>query len=518
MGAISISVLYDINQIVDVLKNLSERGIKCNLLVGAGCSVSAGIPTAEGIIEIIKQKFPSIYSMVKEKSYANCMNSLSPDERIDLIKGLVSNAKLNISHVIIAQLLKDGYVHRVLTPNFDNLLIKACSIVNEYPPIYDLAAYEEFKPEHIPEKCIFYLHGQFTGFKLMNTNEEVIEQAKRLDALFHRLNERSVWIIVGYSGVNDALFQLLSKETVFANRLFWIGYNEQAPNEALRNNILKQGKYGFYLKGYDSDSFFWNLAKKVGEFPPTFLLRPFSYIKNLMEQIVPYQPRENSDLNKPTISIIENAIDKYEKDPNFMAECYFTCGLYDEVIKREESLLKKKRHLMVSNSYFLKALEMYREANEFRAIDLYKQAINLYDRSNKISRYHGCFNNSGLCYYKLAEIDCENMAEHIFESLNRYLISLEISSNERAYNNFLEAVMLLLNNVDNKKFISEINKKYEIVSASKIQGDYIEWTNLVLSKLATSRFNKPLKFDKQVLEQYLGRFLKLVEEKFKQSA
>lgn len=505
------TVLKEMSQIVDVLKNLSERGIRCNLLVGAGCSVSAGIPTAEGIIKIIEQKFPSIYSMVKDKSYANCMNALSPDERIDLIKSLVNNAKLNISHVIIAQLLKSGYVHRVLTPNFDNLLIKACSIVNEYPPIYDLAAYEEFKPEHIPEKCIFYLHGQFTGFKLMNTSEEVIEQAKKLDSLFHRLNERSVWIIVGYSGVNDALFALLSKETVFGNRLFWVGHNEQEPHQELKDNILRQGKYGFYLKGYDSDSFFLNLAKKLGEFPPTFLLRPFSYIKNVMEQIIPYQPRENSDLSKPTFNIVQNAIDKYENDPGFKAECYFNAGLYDEIFHIEEVLLKKKMNKIVADSYFYRALELQREAEKTKYIDLYKNAISFYDKSNELIRYHGNDNNSGNCYYDLAKLDNDNVEEYAVNSLNRYLLAFENGSIH--YNNFLSVVFFWLEiKIKNKRKINEIKKKYDLTRQSKLQQDYVDWVNLVLLALLET------KSDSTMLEQSLGSFLRIIQEKFKQSA
>lgn len=506
------TVLKEINPIVDVLKNLSERGIKCNLLVGAGCSVSAGIPTADGIIKIIKQKFPSIYSMVGDKTYANCMNALSPDERIDLIKSLVNNAKLNISHILIAQLLKCGYIHRILTPNFDNLLIKACSIVNEYPPIYDLAAYEEFKPEHIPEKCIFYLHGQFTGFKLMNTNEEISEQALKLEALFHRLNERSVWIIVGYSGLNDALFKLLSKEIIFANRLFWIGHNEQEPSQEIKDNILPKGKYGFYIKGYDSDSFFWSLAKKTGGFPPEFLLRPFSYIKNIMEQIVPYQPRANSDLSKPTFDLVQNAINKYEKDPSFMSECYYNCGLYDEVIQREEILLKKKMNKMVADSYFYSALEIQREAEKSKSIELYKQAISLYDKSHKVSKYHGNYNNSGNCFHDIARLDKENMEEYVFESLNSYLLAIENGSNISFSNFLLSANLLLADKINNKKALSEIRKKSDLARESELQDDYIAWTKLVLDKLTKVKFNKVK------LEQYLGRFLKCVEENYEQTA
>lgn len=507
------TILNEINLVVDVLRNLSERGIKCNLLVGAGCSVSAGIPTAGGIIEEIKQKFPSAYTMVKDKSYANCMNALSPDERIDLIKNLVNNAKLNITHIMIAQLLKGGYIHRILTPNFDNLLIRACSIMNEYPPVYDLASYDEFKPEHIPEKCIFYLHGQFTGFKLMNTNEEVNQQAEKLSTLFQRLNERSVWIIIGYSGLNDALFKLLSKESVFANRLFWIGHKDQEPHKELKNSILQKDKYGFYINGYDSDGFFLDLVKKLGEYPPTFLLRPFSYIKNIMEQIVPYQPTRDCDLNKPTNEIVQSAIDKYESDPVFMAQCYYNAGLYDAVINLEKDLIAKGSGRLVSDACFGKAVEVAVEAERWYSIDLYNQAISLYNKSNDLDEYHGCYNNSGLCYVEIAKLDRLNMEESIKESIRRYLLAIENGDTKYAFNNFLDAIQLLLESkMKNKKIISDIRKIHEMANNSRTQKDYINYIEAVLNNLEKIEYNR------NELEKHLNKFLKYVTEKIKQIA
>lgn len=508
------NILNEISPVLDVLKNLSERGIKCNLLVGAGCSVSAGIPTASGIVDIIKQKFPSIYSMVKDKSYANCMNALSPDERIYLIKSLVNDSKLNITHIIIAELLKRGYVHRILTPNFDNLLIKACSVVNEFPPIYDLAAYEEFKPEHIPEKCIFYLHGQFTGFKLMNTREEVNEQAKKLTGLFHRLNERSVWIIVGFSGQNDALFELLSAEPVYSNRLFWVGHNYQEPHYELATKILKEGKYGFYIKGFDSDDFFWNLAKRLDAFPPVFLLKPFSYIKNILEQIVPYQPNKNEDLNTPTNNIIQNAIDKYENDPIFVANCYYNSCMYDNVIGMEEILIKKKQNWLVASAYFNKAYALFDDAVKNESVELFKQVIVLYDKSKEVNLYHGCFNNSGLCYYNLAKIEKENFEANIFEGLERYLSAIEHGNVDYAWGNFLDAVNLFLDKqVKNKnKLLNQIKKVYEDTVEQKLNSQYFEWAKFTIEKLTE------MKFKDDHLDQYLQKFMEFAEKKIERSA
>jgi len=152
--------------ISDIKENLSkakERGKKCTLLVGAGCSVKAGIPLASGFVEIIKEDYENAYNRAKEKTYPACMAQLLVGHRRDLIAGYIDNAKINWAHICVALLIHEGYVDRVFTTNFDPLLIKACALLNEFPAVYDFAASQLFKPADVADKAIFHLHGQRGG-------------------------------------------------------------------------------------------------------------------------------------------------------------------------------------------------------------------------------------------------------------------------------------------------------------------------------------------------------------------
>jgi uncharacterized ferredoxin-like protein len=48
-------------------RNTRERG--CSLLIGAGCSVTAGIKTAAGFVKLIKQHFGTAYNRASDKTY-----------------------------------------------------------------------------------------------------------------------------------------------------------------------------------------------------------------------------------------------------------------------------------------------------------------------------------------------------------------------------------------------------------------------------------------------------------------
>jgi len=122
----------DIQDVVETLKKAKDRGKACTLLIGAGCSVKAGIPLAAKFVELISQEYPYKYSQVQEKTYPHCMAALSMGERRDLISKYIDEARINWAHIGIAQLMKHDFVDRILTVNFDPLLQRASMILR--PP------------------------------------------------------------------------------------------------------------------------------------------------------------------------------------------------------------------------------------------------------------------------------------------------------------------------------------------------------------------------------------------------
>jgi Tfp pilus assembly protein PilF len=312
-----------IEDIAETLQNAKSRGKGCSLLVGAGCSIKAGIPLASGFVREIEARYCRAYERAEAKTYPKCMAELLLSERRDLIAEYVDKAKINWAHICIALLIQAGYVDRILTTNFDLLVVRACAMLGEFPAIYDFAASQLFKGADIPPKAVFYLHGQYTGFVLINTEEDFQKHSELLGPVFEDAGRGRAWIVVGYSGENDPVFDHLAKVKQFDNGLFWICYQDNEPAPHVREQLLLPEKYAFYNNGFDADSFFIELTQKLGLFPPAFISQPFTHLDHSMQLLTPFslpgEPGEKDVTHSPR-QWIKAAIDKFEKAPSLIVD------------------------------------------------------------------------------------------------------------------------------------------------------------------------------------------------------
>ncbi|WP_173974145.1 SIR2 family protein [Magnetospirillum sp. LM-5] len=291
----------NIAQVVQRLKRNKESHAGCVLVLGAGCSVTAGIPAADGIVADIKKRVPDAYEKASRDgpaTYPNCMEALDPVDRRDLIEGYIANASINWTHIHIARLIAAGYVDRILTTNFDPLLVKACALFNLFPAVYDMAAIRDFHPQRIPTTgtAIFHLHGTSDGFFQAHDGDEVEDMRAKLKPLFTHCQDRSrTWIVVGYSGACDPVVDQLQEVKAFDRSLYWVGYRDQPITEPVDNLTSARGRHAHWMPGHTADSFFEHLATGVGCPPPPFLDRPFSHLKTTLAGIKGFLPDEPTD-------------------------------------------------------------------------------------------------------------------------------------------------------------------------------------------------------------------------------
>jgi tetratricopeptide (TPR) repeat protein len=340
----------EIADVLETVKRAKDRNRGCTLLIGAGCSVKAGIPMASEFVEIIRKEYPRAYDRAPEKTYPHVMAELLMSERRDLITHYINNAKINWAHLAIAQLLKYGFVDRVLTVNFDPLVMRACALVGVFPAVYDFAASQIFKPDFIAQQSIFHLHGQHTGLVVLNTESEVDRLSQHLGPLFTDSVRRRVWIVAGYSGENDPVFEHLAKTERYDNGLYWICYKDNPPKKHVQERLLVGGKDCFCIQGFDADDFFVKLAQGLGCFPPTFVQTPFTHLENILQPVLPYSlPGNDSSLEAIPKKLLQDAIEKIEKPGSvaLKARELLLMGNYNAVIEMETELANTRTDELV---------------------------------------------------------------------------------------------------------------------------------------------------------------------------
>ncbi|MBK9718219.1 MAG: SIR2 family protein [Saprospiraceae bacterium] len=318
--------------------------------LGAGASTSGNIPLAGEIVTHILRNYvdsPFINELPSDqRSYANLMNCLSPNQRDELLKKYINEAKINVTHIYLAQILNEGYADYILTVNFDNLMIRALALFNIFPSTYDMAILKDLTTSTFIEKSIVYLHGQSHGLWLLNTLEEMEKVKNTVPRIFDTIKNRRPWVFIGYSG-EDPIFEYIKNLGRFDNGLYWVTHNDNNPNDNVKNFIAKSNTNAFLIKGYDSDSFMLKLNSELGLGQPNIVDKPFSALKIMLTEIVDIDDKEHFKGVKQRLEISKSQVDE--------AILHFEIGSVDlskDAEKNKIDILKKEIiNLIVSEKY-----------------------------------------------------------------------------------------------------------------------------------------------------------------------
>lgn len=290
-----------IGEIADLLKDTKQQETKACLLIGAGVSYTGGIGLASDFVKRIQHEYPKIYEKActgcAEKispGYAQCMAALPPAKQVELVRADIDKAKINWAHIGIARMERGGVVDTILTPNFDPLASRACALFNRFPAIYDLAGLRDgnqnilnFDPSFVKGSAIFHMHGQHTGFILLNTAEKLQTQAKRVRPVLDAVMKGKPVIIAGYSGENDPLVDEIAALGPFNHGLYWVCHNSEDPAAPVCEKLLSLDDCHI-VRGMPSDKFFTELANALELEAPGFLASPFAHMSAVLETLRPF--------------------------------------------------------------------------------------------------------------------------------------------------------------------------------------------------------------------------------------
>jgi hypothetical protein len=444
----------------------------CTLLIGAGCSVTANIPAGEGFVAAIKKEYRSAYDNAEPKTYPYCMSQLAPTERRKLIGDFIKEASLNWAHIAIAALVQKGYVDRVLTTNFDPLVVQACALLGIIPAVYDCAAAESvISPKDVDGPAVFHLHGQHTGPVLINTDDQMIANREKIAPVFDPSRENRTWIVVGYEGKDDPVFDYLAQIECFESCLYWVCHEKKpVPDHVATRLLTNRERYAYSVHGYDADAFFVKLAQQLDAFPPGLLENPFTHLNECLKPVPTHcrLPGEEEPVEfgadarkwiKQGMDIFEaeklEVLDSVRKNlaserAVAQAEQLLLAGNYEKLADMHQAQtepIAERLKDTFARGYFGWAYALGEQAEEAEGEEaerLLAQTIEKHEAALKIMPdYHEALNNWGYALYQQAKRKEGEEAELLFElACEKYEAALKIKPDlGRALGNWAAALV-----------------------------------------------------------------------------
>jgi Tfp pilus assembly protein PilF len=498
-----------VKQLGTHIKTMKEEGVFTALLLGAGVSKTAGIPLAGEMVQELIKKYPDHgLKQHEEKSnaYNEVMKALTHNQRESFLKEKIQNGKINLAHFFIGSLVSNGYVDCILTTNFDPLLVKTLALFNIYPSIYDLANTRKFLTSSIAFPNIFYLHGQGTGFRMLNTEDETKESTEYFTRLFEQLDRKHTWIVAGYGGETDFIFKGLTEQDNFYNNLYWVG---RAPEPAahVQSKLCCKDSVR-YLSSLGADSFFRDLNNELGLPLPSFVDKPFSHLKGLLQNIGELKFEQDtqvlaSDFLNQTYLKIDAAVTTIEADDRkalTKAEVekmksgdvaqkiseLFALGKYKEIIERHEEIISSD-NAEATDSLVWAYIEEGGLSIDAGSIE---EGNSLYAEAVKVkSDFYGAWNNWGIDLGKLAA--SKGHDEKLYgQAFEKYAEAVKVKPDKHeAWNNWGYGLgNLAASKGHDEKLYGQAFEKY--AEAVKVKPGFHEaWNNWGsdLSELAASK-------------------------------
>lgn len=411
---------FSIKEVAELLKQAKENKKPYVFFTGAGCSISAGVPSATGLIEEIRSQFPiQVKNIDHDKdryNYGKYMSALDKDERRRLLKPhIIDNKHINWAHIALACLMKEEYIQRVLTFNFDSILSRACNLLGLHPSIYDFATANPHLYHLINDPAIVHLHGQGTGFIQLNTQAETQKHTEKLGDFIAATLNSNPSLFIGYSGNADEFFPLLKDKYSEQHRLIWTGRKNNIDDieaESVKEFLQENQNLTHYIGDIDADHFLIQLAKELDCFPPQLFLNPYDFLNTQLQNIQPYPLADGLDI----LENLSKYLKQQAKQP--LIESLYTAFIHKYPNQKSTQGLNEKDIDDIMWAYNQQAQYLVKQEKFEESFRIYEQALGI------LSTHLGCLNNYANALLRLAQI---KQNQTLFEkAFQHYEKALEI--------------------------------------------------------------------------------------------
>jgi hypothetical protein len=256
------------------------------LLLGSGISRSSGVPTGWEIVEAIIRKLAMLRSedcgsdpigwyrgaYSREPDYSEILNEVarSPAERMQFLRSFFEpteeerqeGRKLPTNaHRLIGDLVAAGYVHVIITTNFDRLLEASLVDVGVQASVISSADAASGALPIAHSRCtIIKVNGDYLDSRLRNTSDELASYERPIERLLDQVFDEYGLIVCGWSGDWDtALRSAIERCSMRRFTTYWASRGQLSEKAQDLVNLRK----AVLIQITGADDFFRDLRAKV---------------------------------------------------------------------------------------------------------------------------------------------------------------------------------------------------------------------------------------------------------------
>lgn len=268
-----------------------KKNIPHSLFLGAGASITSGIPSAQKCIwewkrNIFLSNNPGLEDQFAELSLASVQNRIqdwlnkqeiypelnSPEEygfyieqcyplssdRSAFFQEKIRSAKPYIGYKMICHLAEEDIIRTVWTTNFDGLTARAAGsfAISSYEVGIDNQT--RIQPAKKGDLHCISMHGDYRYDELKNTPKELQEQEQAIKLALIEAAKDTPLVVCGYSGRDESIIDVLKKAYSQAGKgtLYWCGFSDgDVPSHIaeLIECARSSGRQAFYVPSLGFD-------------------------------------------------------------------------------------------------------------------------------------------------------------------------------------------------------------------------------------------------------------------------
>jgi SIR2-like domain len=319
---------------------------------GAGCSVSAGIPSAyeiskkltsevariklqkkianvisdeesRGYYSLLQQHFPSLKDLSIENAYGALFEIVRlPNLQRDFLRQFIVpsvEGPINWAHACLGELTRQNYIHTVMSTNFDLLALRGMTLAGVTPVVCDgFESLNRLRPKaDLIAPQLFHVHGSLHSYSLLNTKQQmnsVLEDQGSYSVLRQLFLDSDVVVIVGYRGSDDeGLMTALTKmaSSVSNTTFYWVSFTDKFADmsQSAQSFLTADSSRRQWLAGWDADEFFLELMKRLSIGAPEWIANPIQHMHKKIKNVAYDQV---SDLVKPILDLAKSTLQEIE--------------------------------------------------------------------------------------------------------------------------------------------------------------------------------------------------------------